>query len=99
MTRNEAERRVAVVKSAMERRSLTCTGTSVTADNHVGIMLTRTIPSCVRVAPGLSLRSQAARCAEIFGIPHELVERAQHVRSVPYEPRDILPLTLTFATK
>ncbi|KAF9476534.1 hypothetical protein BDN70DRAFT_863087 [Pholiota conissans] len=32
-----------------------------------------------RVAEGLSLDSHAAKCAEIFGIPLRIVERAQHV--------------------
>ncbi|KAJ6477358.1 muts domain V-domain-containing protein [Mycena vitilis] len=32
-----------------------------------------------RVAEGLSLDSHAAKCAEIFGVPSRIVERAQHV--------------------
>jgi len=32
-----------------------------------------------RVAKGLSLDSYAAKCAEIFGIPHRLAQRAQYV--------------------
>ncbi|KAK7048433.1 muts 5 [Favolaschia claudopus] len=32
-----------------------------------------------RVAEGLSLESHAAKCAEIFGIPSRIVQRAQHV--------------------
>ena len=38
----------------------------------------------IRVAEGLSLDSHAAKCAEIFGIPPRLVERAQYVRLVIY---------------
>ena len=33
-----------------------------------------------RVAAGLSLESHAARCAERFGIPFRIVQRAQYVR-------------------
>ncbi|KAJ7675742.1 DNA mismatch repair protein MutS [Mycena polygramma] len=33
----------------------------------------------VAVAEGLSLDSHAAKCAEIFGVPSRIVERAQHV--------------------
>ncbi|KAF8158870.1 muts domain V-domain-containing protein [Mycena galopus ATCC 62051] len=32
-----------------------------------------------RVAEGLSLDSHAAKCAEIFGVPSRIVQRAQHV--------------------
>jgi DNA mismatch repair protein MSH5 len=35
-----------------------------------------------RVAEGLSLDSHAAKCAEIFGVPTRIVQRAQHVRCV-----------------
>lgn len=38
--------------------------------------------SLSRVAEGLSLESQAAKCAEIFGIPSRIVKRAQYVTSV-----------------
>ncbi|KAJ7610685.1 DNA mismatch repair protein MutS [Mycena rosella] len=34
------------------------------------------------VAEGLSLDSHAAKCAEIFGVPARIVQRAQHVRCV-----------------
>lgn len=34
-----------------------------------------------RVVEGLSLDSHAAKCAEIFGIPSRMVQRAQYVRS------------------
>lgn len=32
-----------------------------------------------RVAPGLSLRSHAAQCAELYGLPKPVVERAQYI--------------------
>jgi DNA mismatch repair protein MSH5 len=38
----------------------------------------------LRVAEGLSLDSHAAKCAEIFGIPPRIVERAQYVRWVKF---------------
>lgn len=34
------------------------------------------------MAEGLSLESHAAKCAEIFGIPSRIVQRAQYVRYV-----------------
>jgi len=36
-----------------------------------------------RVAKGFSLDSHAAMCAEIFGIPRRIANRARYVRSVP----------------
>ncbi|KIM43410.1 hypothetical protein M413DRAFT_436269 [Hebeloma cylindrosporum] len=40
---------------------------------------TEKITYLYRVAEGLSLDSHAAKCAEIFGIPSRIVERAQHI--------------------
>lgn len=34
------------------------------------------------VAPGLSLASHAAHCAEIFGVPARIVDRARYIRHV-----------------
>ncbi|KAF7365135.1 MutS 5 [Mycena venus] len=35
--------------------------------------------ACNTVAEGLSMESHAAKCAEIFGVPSRIVQRAQHV--------------------
>ena len=35
-----------------------------------------------RVVPGISCDSHAAQCAEIYGIPQRLADRARHVRYV-----------------
>ena len=34
------------------------------------------------VAPGLSLDSQAATCAEICGIPHKIAQRARYISAL-----------------
>ncbi|KIL63255.1 hypothetical protein M378DRAFT_187097 [Amanita muscaria Koide BX008] len=60
------------------------------AFRHMQIMLTPRAGSsfkdndtstsvCLEVAEGLSLESHAAKCAEIFGIPSRVVQRAQYV--------------------
>jgi DNA mismatch repair protein MSH5 len=38
----------------------------------------------IRAVNGLSLESHAARCAQLFGIPAHVVQRAQYVTYVPY---------------
>ena len=38
----------------------------------------------IRAVNGLSLESHAARCAQLFGVPAHVVERAQYVTYVPY---------------
>jgi DNA mismatch repair protein MSH5 len=38
---------------------------------------------CGRAVDGLSLESYAARCAELFGVPAHVVQRAQYVTYVP----------------
>ena len=38
---------------------------------------------CCRAVDGLSLESYAARCAELFGVPAHVVQRAQYVTYVP----------------
>lgn len=37
----------------------------------------------VRAVNGLSLESHAARCAQLFGVPAHVVQRAQYVTYVP----------------
>ncbi|KAH9002749.1 DNA mismatch repair protein MutS [Lactarius hatsudake] len=37
------------------------------------------LTSCARAVNGLSLESHAARCAELFGVPAHVVQRAQYV--------------------
>jgi hypothetical protein len=38
----------------------------------------------IRAVNGLSLESHAARCAQLFGAPDHVVQRAQYVTYVPY---------------
>ena len=38
----------------------------------------------IRAVNGLSLESHAARCAQLFGVPAHVVQRAQYVTYVPY---------------
>ena len=38
----------------------------------------------IRAVNGLSLESHAARCAQLFGVPAYVVQRAQYVTYVPY---------------
>jgi hypothetical protein len=38
----------------------------------------------IRAVNGLSLESHAARCAQLFGVPPHVVQRAQYVTYVPY---------------
>ena len=46
--------------------------------------------------PGLSLDSHAARCAQMFGLPPDIVQRAQYVKSVsPPTLGDVQVLTYT----
>ena len=65
--------KLADVKLVLEKRSLIYTG----RDSRI-TMFSRLMND--RVAEGLSLDSHAANCAEIFGIPSRLVQRAQYVR-------------------
>jgi DNA mismatch repair protein MSH5 len=39
----------------------------------------------IRAVNGLSLESHAARCAQLFGVPAHVVQRAQYVTYVPYD--------------
>jgi DNA mismatch repair protein MSH5 len=41
--------------------------------------------SILRAVRGLSLESHAARCAQLFGVPAHVVQRAQYVTYVPYD--------------
>ncbi|KAI5123127.1 hypothetical protein M0805_001482 [Coniferiporia weirii] len=49
---------------------------------HAPLKWGETITYLYRVAPGLSLDSHAARCAQRFGLPHKIVRRAQYVSSL-----------------
>lgn len=46
----------------------------------VGFSIFKGVLHSTSVADGLALESQAAKCAEIFGLPFRVVERARHVR-------------------
>lgn len=65
---------------------------------HCSLMV-EMLKSYCRVAPGLSLRSHAAQCAELYGLPKPVVERAQYIRyhdiaciRIQADVRVILPL-------
>lgn len=47
-----------------------------------------------RAVNGLSLESHAARCAELFGVPAHVVQRAQYVTYVLYRTsrKDLMPI-------
>jgi DNA mismatch repair protein MSH5 len=52
---------------------------------HLGSYLSRSSSQrtvCGRAVNGLSLESHAARCAELFGVPDHVVQRAQYVTYV-----------------
>ncbi|KAJ7175937.1 muts domain V-domain-containing protein [Mycena filopes] len=52
---------------------------STTGHDAQGVRKGEKITYLYRVAEGLSLDSHAAKCAEIFGVPSRIVQRAQHV--------------------
>ena len=51
----------------------------------------------IRAVNGLSLESHAARCAQLFGVPAHVVQRAQYVTYVPYNglKESVFFLTMT----
>jgi len=53
----------------------------------------------IRAVNGLSLESHAARCAQLFGVPAHVVERAQYVTYVPYNRlvEGVLFLTMIYS--
>ncbi|KAH8114747.1 muts domain V-domain-containing protein [Phellopilus nigrolimitatus] len=49
---------------------------------HLRLKRGETITYLYRVAPGLSLESHAARCAQLFGLPPAIVRRAEYVSAL-----------------
>ncbi|KDR82897.1 hypothetical protein GALMADRAFT_220895 [Galerina marginata CBS 339.88] len=75
----------AIVESTPLDHSTPAASPSPSADfrnNAVNIGPTEKITYLYRVAEGLSLDSHAAKCAEIFGIPTRIVERAHYVTNL-----------------
>ncbi|KAJ7016657.1 DNA mismatch repair protein MutS [Mycena alexandri] len=62
-----------LVKPTLNSASTTC------QDAALGVKKGEKITYLYRVAEGLTLDSHAAKCAEIFGVPSRIVQRAQHV--------------------
>ncbi|KAF8957258.1 hypothetical protein BDZ97DRAFT_2079293 [Flammula alnicola] len=58
---------------------ITSPATDAVEDHITKLGPTEKITYLYRVAEGLSLDSHAAKCAEIFGIPSRIVDRAQYV--------------------
>ncbi|KAJ7784480.1 DNA mismatch repair protein MutS [Mycena metata] len=59
--------------------TLDSASTATGQDTALGVKKGEKITYLYRVAEGLSLDSHAAKCAEIFGVPSRIVQRAQHV--------------------
>ncbi|EJC98525.1 uncharacterized protein FOMMEDRAFT_96519 [Fomitiporia mediterranea MF3/22] len=57
-------------------------GQDMDANAYLRVLRGETITYLYRFAPGLSLDSHAARCAQMFGLPSAIVRRAQRVSSV-----------------